>query len=200
MKMSVKQLYFNFGKINIRFPYLDFLMLKLGVKKGMLIQELNLPNKMIKLFGNALFLGTIYSIKFKGGKAVTILISKHKIPKLNKNHIKRAEQIGKFLGYPDCCIKQFIKDIKKNHKQMCYPSIYSTKRFLKQCNKKEKNKFGVHLEGKTGVSSLMGFIPCSPKCKKANLILKRYYDVSKILLLMVGEVKIPKKYKKQLFG
>ncbi len=95
------------------------------------------------------------------------------------NHLN----LGKVLGYPKCCIRKFVEEYKEDGKG--YICFDSAKRYLKQLEemKIKEDLFGLKVS-KNGVvmeSTIAGFIPCSPKCKKAIKLIENYKSINKIL-------------------
>ena len=97
----------------------------------------------------------------------SIVLSRRKIPKdfhrwFMENHYKT----GIYLGYPECCVEKFVEECKneKEYKQEKMFSYFSAKRYLKQLkDMKAEDLFGIDLKH----TGRFGFIPCSPKCRKA---------------------------------
>lgn len=90
---------------------------------------------------------------------------------------KVSRYFGKHLGYPKCCVKQFVKDLKEGKESNQYTcSIDSTKRYNKQCRKlkiKDRIKLTDH-----GVNIAL-CVPCSPLCKEAEKLYKQVYETTK---------------------
>ena len=93
------------------------------------------------------------------------------------------QKLGKFLGYPDCCINQFEKDFiaePDGESVVCYQSA---KRYLNQLQEmKIKDPFGITINKNKKVEfDFIAFIPCSPKCKEALKLLEEYKLILKFL-------------------
>jgi len=119
-----------------------------------------LPNTLSYILGKMIF--TTYW-------GDVILLSKFPIP---KNISYKDKIIGELLGIPDCCIKAYIED-KNNGGD----SKKSYKRYQEQLKELQViDPFEVNIT-KDGFCNLgLGFIPCSPQCKKAHELILHYAE------------------------
>lgn len=84
---------------------------------------------------------------------------------------------GKFCGYPTCCINQYIEDLNTDTPHNL--SEPSARRYLNQIGRRRTDPFDVIIttEGNVcEIHSLLGFIPCSPECKKALKLRTTYLE------------------------
>ena len=93
------------------------------------------------------------------------------------------QKLGKFLGYPDCCVKQFEKDfdINDNSGVICYHSAKRYLNQLKEMNMKQ-DPFGIEINKEKEVEfDFIPFVPCSPKCKESLKLFEEYKLILKFL-------------------
>jgi len=122
------------------------------------------------------------------GYCYAIVLSDKKIPKDITFPKINNQKLGKFLGYPDCCVQQFEKDFDVKYKGGGVIDYQSAKRYLEQLKemkiKKDPFEVKIYKNKEIGIDSIC-FIPCSPKCKKALRIQKNSQIVLKFLEDMI---------------
>ena len=90
---------------------------------------------------------------------------------------------GKKFNIPACCIKKYIEDKSDD-------SFNSAIRYFKQLRAlKIDDKFGIQIQKGTGVFCGIGFIPCHPKCKEANMRLKTLRDNERERIRLINKLK-----------
>lgn len=173
----------------------DFFLLKKKIKKGILYTHFPLRNNetYYEFITNVLILLDLKTINssFIGvgepnkGDLVFTLEKPSKPNKTSKiktvkdfTLLPEKEQdarIGKMLGYPPCCIREYVK-IKKP-KGAKRNSYVQAKRYLSLCKKLGvKDPFNIKIDSKGNVSGdTLSHIPCSPLCKKSKKLAEERY-------------------------
>ena len=92
-----------------------------------------------------------------------------------KRFINEEQYRSKMYGIPLCCAKKYLEEEKKE--RISYASFYQAVRYVEQCSKLKniKNEFVIIKD--IGVECQYGFVPCSPKCKKALKIRQKYFKI-----------------------
>ena len=77
--------------------------------------------------------------------------------------------LGRFLGYPECCIEQYARDCGTKK---------SARRYFDQVKERKMNDpFGIELlERGVRIKSFISHIPCSPLCRSTEALMNRYVD------------------------
>ena len=88
------------------------------------------------------------------------------------DQLKIHKLLGEFAGYPECCINQYINDLKGG-KQPADRYMQQLESLIRQLALRE-DPHGVktihHKDGTTVTGSMIIYIPCSPMCEKSRKI------------------------------